>query len=132
MLQKFFLISSYGCLITVFDRFSPSSSYTNNNSCVSYLDLSLHIEKLELIQNLIIINKIIMKIEIKLLVLISLSKIPRLTKYGSTSSMESFPNTGGARTGSERGSMESLTRGVPPKIPSMFEECFEPHWKTRR
>ncbi|KAL7637106.1 UNVERIFIED_CONTAM: hypothetical protein RMT77_012864 [Armadillidium vulgare] len=35
---------------------------------------------------------------------------PRLTKYGSTSSMESFPNTGGARTGSERGSMESLTR----------------------
>ncbi|XP_066939556.1 F-actin-uncapping protein LRRC16A isoform X45 [Macrobrachium rosenbergii] len=35
---------------------------------------------------------------------------PRLLKYGSTSSVESSPHTGGARTGSERGSIESLTR----------------------
>lgn len=35
---------------------------------------------------------------------------PRLLKYGSTSSVESSPHTGGGRTGSERGSMESLTR----------------------
>ncbi|XP_071542702.1 F-actin-uncapping protein LRRC16A isoform X15 [Panulirus ornatus] len=35
---------------------------------------------------------------------------PRLLKYGSTSSVESSPHTGGGRTGSERGSIESLTR----------------------
>lgn len=35
---------------------------------------------------------------------------PRLLKYGSTSSVESSPHTGGCRTGSERGSIESLTR----------------------
>ncbi|XP_076044412.1 F-actin-uncapping protein LRRC16A-like isoform X4 [Oratosquilla oratoria] len=38
---------------------------------------------------------------------------PRLLKYESMSSVDSSPHTGGGPTGSERGSMESLTRSDP-------------------
>ncbi|KAK3878897.1 hypothetical protein Pcinc_016492 [Petrolisthes cinctipes] len=58
---------------------------------------------------------------------------PHLLKYGSTSSVESSPHTGGARTGSERGSMESLTRSdsLARSESDMTRDSPRPRTKSR-
>ncbi|KAK8386953.1 hypothetical protein O3P69_017970 [Scylla paramamosain] len=58
---------------------------------------------------------------------------PRLLKYGSTSSVESSPHTGGGRTGSERGSIESLTRSdsLARSESDVTRDSPRPHTKSR-